>query len=309
VPGIGVINNPYSRKNKKNPEWLDGLGCIIGNQGTSAATKDVEDIHGMIRLFKEQEIDILAINGGDGSNSLVLTSLIEQYQDQKLPKIALLRGGTMNVVANSCGVKGTSVGLTIDLVEKYREGIPFETTWRDTLEIEGRYGFVFGNGFIYSFLEALYNTGKKSTWTASKLLTKGALSSVSKGSFAEDLFRPVRAKVKADGQELPQHTFSAITAGTVEQIGMNFKPFYRCEEQPKTFHMIGILCSPASFVAAMPKIYMGKKVDPKKVVEVVAHEVLLESDDPLSYTLDGENYSTGNTLKISTGPRLQIIVE
>jgi len=308
MPGIGVINNPYSKKNKKNPDWMQSLGYIAGTKGTAVATRSVEDISEMIRFFKEREIDILAINGGDGSNSLVLTALIGEYGNHPLPKIALLKGGTMNIAANSCGIKGSTAGLMVNLVHKYRQGMPFETTWRDILCVEGRYGFIFGNGFTQSFLEVLYESGDKNPWSASKLLARGVVSTVVGGKLARRLFEKVNARVVLDGQEVPRKTFAALAASTVDQLGLNFKPFHRCTEKPHTFHFLGIISSPAALSVSLPKIYLGKKVSPRKVYERVASRALIETEQTLKYTLDGENYESPERLEISTGPRLEIIV-
>jgi diacylglycerol kinase (ATP) len=308
MPGIGVVNNPYSRRNKQNPEWMRSLGYITGTSGEAVATRSTSDIHEMIRIFSEKDIDILAINGGDGSNSLVLSALIEEYGDKPLPKIALLRGGTMNIAANSCGIKGSSAGLMVNLVHKYREDIPFETTFCDILEIEGRYGFVFGNGFTHRFLEVLYESGKKTPLSAIKQLAKGSLSTITGGKLARRLFERVEARVLLDGQEWPAWSFAALAASTVEQMGLGFKPFHRSQERPHTFHMLGIVSSPAAVVTSLPRIYLGRKVSERKMLEDIASEVLIESKKPISYTLDGENYTTGHELGIVCGPRLEIIV-
>ncbi len=308
MPGIGVINNPYSRRNKKNPEWMQAMGYIVGNEGKAAATKHVDDIHQMVRGFKEREIDILAINGGDGSNSLVLTALIDEYGEQALPKIALLRGGTMNIAANSCGIRGTSAGLMMNLVKKHREGVPFETTWRDTLKIENRYGFVFGNGFIQAFLDVLYAGGNKNPWTTSKLAARAVISSMTGGKLAERMFPRVEARVVVDGEELPVSSFSAMAAATVEQIGLNFKPFHRAQEKAKSFHLLGIFQSPFTLVGALPRVYAGRKVSEKKIFQTVASEVVFHSDTDLTYTLDGEVYTPSSPLTLGTGPRLEIVI-
>lgn len=308
MPGIGVINNPHSRKNRKNPEWLKALSYIVGTEGVSVATWNVDDIDAEIRRFKKQRIDILAINGGDGSNSLVLTKLIQGYGRQRLPKVALLRGGTINIAANSCGVRGSPAGLVINLVDKYRQGEPFETTWVDTLRVEGRYGFVFGNGFIHSFLEELYGAGK-SPWMATKLVGKGIGSAMVRGPFAARMFAGIEARVVVDGKEIPHRKFAALGAGTVSQIGLGFKAFHRAYESPHTFHLLGVLCSPFRFAGSMPRIYRGKKVSDKKMFETVATDVRIESAGPIGYTLDGENYTGPARLTVRTGPRLEIIVK
>jgi hypothetical protein len=53
---------------------------------------------------------------------------------------------------------------------------------------------------------------------------------------------------------------------------------------------------------------MGRKISEKRMVEFVASEMVIESKKPIKYTLDGENYKTGNTMKIEMGPRLELVV-
>ncbi|MBW2700016.1 MAG: hypothetical protein JRF33_04280 [Deltaproteobacteria bacterium] len=310
MPGIGVVNNPHSRKNKKNPDWMQSLGHIVGSQGTSVATQKIQDLDEMMLLFKRQDIDILAINGGDGSNSHALTAMVKAYGEKPLPRIALLRGGTMNIAANSCKIKGTPAGLMMNLVQKFRNGTPFETVWRDTLEVEGRYGFVFGNGFIHGFLEAVYADDKKTVWTTTKVFGRVFGSALTGSQFAKQLFSRIHARVWADEKPLPYTTFAALAASTVEQIGMNFKPFFRSQERPHSFHLLGAICSPIRFASALPRLYTARKVSEKKLIELVASKVRIVSDQPVVYTLDGENFTskTGNSLNLQTGPRLEIVV-
>lgn len=308
MPGIGIVNNPHSRKNRKHPERMDSLGYIVGTRGQSVATQQIEDIHEIARVFRDQEIDILGINGGDGSNHVTLTAFVEVYGDQPLPRIAFLRGGTMNTISNACGIKGTQAGLMMNLTEKYREGLPFETIQRDTIKVDGRYGFIFGNGLIHNFLDAYYATGKPSPWMAFKLLTRGVFSSLVGGPFAKKMFRRFRARVLVDGREWRDESYTAMGGATIHEIGLGFKPFFRCEERPHSFHFLGIKCSPAGFALAMPKIWFGKKVAEKKIRETVAEQVVFESEEPLEYTLDGDTHKTGNRLELSVGPRLEIVV-
>lgn len=308
MPGIGIINNPHSRKNRKHPERMDSLGYIVGTKGQSVATRQIEDIHEIARIFRDQDIDILGINGGDGSNHVTLTAFVEVYGDKPLPKIALLRGGTMNTISNACGIKGTQAGLMMNLTEKYREGIPFETIQRDTIKVDGRYGFIFGNGLIHNFLDAYYGTGKPSPWMAFKLLTKGVFSSLVGGPFSRKMFRRFRARVEVDGKPWLDESYTAMVGATIHEIGLGFKPFFRCEERPHSFHFLGIKCSPAGFALAMPKIWFGKKVADKKIRETVAEQVVFESEEPLEYTLDGDTHKTGTRLELGVGPRLEIVV-
>ena len=308
MPGIGIINNPHSRQNRKNPQGMESLGYIVGSQGQAAATRDIDDIHQMARLFKSEGIEVLGINGGDGSNHVTITAFIEEYGDEPLPKIAFLRGGTMNIAANSCGVRGTPAGLMMNLTRKVREGIPLQTTFRDTVCIESHYGFIFGCGFVYTFLSAFYERGKKNAVQAARLVGRLVGSALVRGKFYRSLTARLDCRVSVDGRPWPHDGYYALAASTVEQIGLGFKAFHRHEEKPGTFHLLGLIRPPASLVVSIPKVYTGRRVSTRKLVETVAARAVIEAAEPVPYTLDGENYPGSTRLEITCGPRLEIVV-
>src|SRR5437762_2543265 len=106
VPGIGVITNPRSRMNKRDPSRMRKLGYLIGDRGSAAATRSLDDLYRVAEEFKSADIDVLGINGGDGTIHHTLTAFVRTWGDKPLPLIAILRGGTMNTIANSYGIKG-----------------------------------------------------------------------------------------------------------------------------------------------------------------------------------------------------------
>ncbi|MFO0680241.1 MAG: hypothetical protein U0169_27205 [Polyangiaceae bacterium] len=52
-----------------------------------------------------------------------------------------------------------------------------------------------------------------------------------------------------------------MCAGTVDQIGLNFRPFRRVDERPGAFHALGITASAASLVLELPRIF---RADPMR---------------------------------------------
>ncbi|GAB4305147.1 MAG: hypothetical protein Kow0090_20800 [Myxococcota bacterium] len=308
MAGIGVIINPNSRMNRRYPERIQKLGYILGDRGSCELTKNVDDIYRVAEGFKAQGIEILALSGGDGTNHVTLTKFFEVYGDTPIPKIALLRGGTMNTIANGVGVKGDSFSLLSNLVEKYHRGEQFETTQRDILNVNGNYGFIFGNGLIHSFLTEYYATNKPSPLRALTTLSRGTISALWGGEMAQRIFRKFKGEVIIDGKKAPYEEYSAVIAATVEQVGLGFAPFYRCEEQPGTFHIYLILCSAAEFAMQLPKFYAGKPPRADLAPEFVAKEVVFSSRTPLLYQIDGDTYKGPKTFTMTCGPRLTFIV-
>src|SRR5690349_1009041 len=102
--GIGVVLNPRSRQNRRDPAAASRLARTLGDQGVVRMARTREDLARIAEDFRKLKIDVLGISGGDGTNHITLTGFLEVYSDEPLPPIAFLRGGTMNTVANAVGV-------------------------------------------------------------------------------------------------------------------------------------------------------------------------------------------------------------
>ncbi|MDX9722300.1 MAG: diacylglycerol kinase family protein [Myxococcota bacterium] len=314
MPGIGIVTNPNSRRNRRSPEFVRRLGYILGSdEDRHEMTRRPDDIRIVAERFKEHAVDILALNGGDGTNHVTLTTFIDVYGSTPLPKIAFLRGGTMNTISNAIGIKGTPGKILLNISEKYHLGIPFELSERDTLCVEyedkRQYGFIFGNGVIANFLDAYYATGNPSPLIASKVLAAAILQAPFKGPLAAKMFEPFRARVSIDGQVLDAQEFSAVVASTIEQIGLGFRPFVRCRERPGSFNLLRIHTGPLGFALELPRIRLGQLPDPTKVPSHVCERALFESDAPIPFTIDGDMHVAQGKVELSCGPRLQIIVK
>ena len=107
MAGIGLINNPNSRRNRRYPDKMWRLRDALGGIGYSVVTESIPALKATLSEFKADAIDILVVNGGDGTVHATLTELIHIYGSKPLPKIALLGGGTMNIVANAVTGKGS----------------------------------------------------------------------------------------------------------------------------------------------------------------------------------------------------------
>lgn len=314
MPGIGIISNPHSRRNRRHPEQMRRLAYILGQDDNHELTNRIEDVGDAARQFKANDIDILALNGGDGTNHVTLTKFIEVWGERPLPKIALLRGGTMNTVSNSVGVKGTPSRLLANLVEKYYTNQPFETTQRDLIKVTdhsgSRYGFIFGNGLVANFLEVYYADGDPSPAIAAKLLGKAALGTLLNNELNQRLFRPFRARIQMDHAVWAERDYVSVLASTVDQIGLGFRPFIRSEETPHTFHLLGITSGALETVTQLPRIRLGLPVPEEKIRSAVAASAEFISEEPIGYTIDGDMHvAQDGYVKLEAGPRLEIIIK
>ena len=308
MPGIGIITNPKSRQNRKHPENMNQLGYIVGDEGACAATKNLDDIYKVAEVFKKYDIDVLGLNGGDGTNHITLTKFIEVYKDKPLPKIAFLRGGTMNTISDSCGIKGTPQKILYNLVEKYHLNQPFITTHRDMLKFGDKYGFIFGNGIVTNFMSEYYSYPEPSPWVALKLSSRVISHAAINGPLYKMVRKSLKAQVTVDDKKWNQDYYTGIFASTIHEIGLGFTPFRRCEDQPGSFHVLGVTCSLKKLITMLPRIWFGGQIRRDYILEDVASKLVIYTEEEADYTIDGDIYKNKGELLIETGPRLEIIV-
>jgi diacylglycerol kinase family enzyme len=307
LPGIGVITNPRSRVNKRDPAKMRQLGYLLGSRGAAEATKSLDDLYRAAEEFKAAGIDILGINGGDGTIHVTLSAFLQVYGSAPFPKVAILPGGTLNTIAAGLGIRGKPQEMLYEVIDRYHQGEELPVVECNTLQVGERHGFLFGNGVVANFLEAYYATGKPSPIMGAKVLGRTVASVLFRTAFARKLLKRFVGQVTVDGEVWARRDFVTVMGGTVPEIGLGFKPFYRYREKADHFPLIGIHCKPLALVRDLSRIHRGMPMRRDKVISTVAREALLQSDEPFSYTIDGDLYTGATELRLAIGPRLGLI--
>jgi diacylglycerol kinase (ATP) len=323
MSGIGVILNPRSRRNLRDPRAAGRLAKQLGDHGVVRLARSIDELHRIAEDFKELDIDVLGISGGDGTNHVTITGFIDVYDGSALPRLAFLRGGTMNTVANSVGVgHGKPEGLLGKLIRAYaaRAAQPLLDVERHVLKIAPadptsdrgsatNYGFLFGTGVVYGYLAEYYRGGEPSPLVAAKTLARGVGSTIVGGEMIARMAKPFRGSVHVNGESWPERDYLAVAAGTIDQIGLGFKPFYRYGEQPNAFHILGIHTSAMGFVRELGRVHRGEPMRDGKTYEAVAEKATVRSaDGTMRYMIDGDLHSTRGEVELSVGPRVKILV-
>jgi diacylglycerol kinase family enzyme len=310
--GIGIVNNPRARRNLRRPAIGDRLRERLGGEGEVIDASTPEELERAVTRFRAQEIEVLGVNGGDGTGHVVLTAFARAYGDAALPKLLLLRGGAMNTVAHGHGIDGGPEAILKDVLARRRRGFPLRTVERDLLRVEGdggppRFGFIFGVGAVVTFLEAYYATGRPSPLTAAALVARAIGSALAGGRFAAALTRREPLRVETDGEEWPDGAYLTLVAGSTPDIGFGFKAFHRCAEQPGFFHAVGVTASLLQLTLALPRIRAGRPWRRCHALDEVARELVLESNRP-RFTIDGDLYTAERQVRVTTGPGVEIVI-
>jgi hypothetical protein len=156
---IGLISNPHSRRNRAA---LGKVEAIVANQPHihHCVTRAAADISAALQDFAARGVNVLAINGGDGTTAQVFTELLLQVPFEQLPAIILLPGGTTNMNVGDVGLRGGLVTAVQRLVDWSNAASDYaEHLIRPILKVSGAAdsqplcGMFFGTGTIINGIE------------------------------------------------------------------------------------------------------------------------------------------------------------
>jgi diacylglycerol kinase family enzyme len=297
TPRIGVIVNPLSGGN------LSGLGEIrkaIADYPT-VLSRDVEtpeDIAAALSDFARKRVNLLAVNGGDGTVQAVLTNLFHHQPFKTLPMLAVLQSGTTSMTARDVGFSGSRVKSLRKLFKwgTTAEGEPQEIQ-RPVLQVEApghppRYGMFFGASAIYQGIQYFH----------SKVNTKGLKGEIGPGltilrflwaalSQRSNFIPPVPITVELDDQPPRQFDSFVVLVSTLERLFLGLYPYWGRESGP--LHYTALRAQPQNLLRALPSILRGRQssyATPQNgFYSNNAHEIKLNLDS--GFTLDGQLYT------------------
>jgi len=170
VSQVAVVVNPRSRANRRNPRIAAEFQAIVGERGRVHAPKSLEELDELAAEFAREPPAVVAVHGGDGTLHRTLTAMVPSFGGRPLPPIAILCGGTMNVVASSLKIRERPTTFLTSIVEAARSGQPLDTIRRRCLRFGTKHGFIFGNGLMANFLGEYYGAGSYGPARAAWLL-------------------------------------------------------------------------------------------------------------------------------------------
>jgi len=307
MPGIGIIHNPFARGNLKRPRVAEKLRRILGNEGIVVETRNINELPGVAEKFLQDGIEIIAVNGGDGTLHLTLTAFIQVYGDKPLPKLISLRGGTMNTMSTSLKLQGTTLEICAQAAERYRRGESFELLDQPLVRLNHKYGFMTGSGLATNFLEAYYSGTNTGPIEGAKVVAKAVFSAIARTEYVKKLFALTQAEITVDGEKVPFEEFTIILGCSIVEIGLGFKPTPRAYDRPGHFQFIATRISPLGVVRRLHVIYQGKDIIHPDFFSRLAKRAEIKPYGRFRYTIDGELYDTEEPIVMSAGPTVKVV--
>lgn len=303
---VAVILNPRAGGGAYDERRIEELRAIASSRAVLFVTEEQGLVEAVAEGVRERGVETVAVIGGDGTVGVTLTALHKAYGTAPLPRIALLRGGTMNTVANSIGVRR---GSPEELLRKLLAVPSTPLTERNTLLVGGRVGFLFTAAAMVGFLRELYDSSRtqRGRLGALKLLAKGSFQAFAGGELATRIESALVATLRIDGEEEPARRYSVLGAATVEQVGLGFRAFPRAAEGRDQFQVFAFHGTLQTLALQLPRIRAGLPVQKGLALDPLARRFVIEAPgETIPYALDGDIFEVQSRVAVDIGPRVLV---
>lgn len=328
-----MLTNPTAQHNHRFPFTHGNLVQRLGNAADAVLTADRSEIEGAIRsLLVEREVNVLAINGGDGTIHGAINAMARLFGAEwergggSPPVLLLLNGGTYNIASRALGTKGDPVRTVSRFLSRYRGTALRDVATREVGVLDVRplgpfaggrgvggwvrpnepmLGMVFGSEVVANALDLCDRMGSGYLGLA-RLLVQGVVGSALRTRFYRahaGLLRPSEPWMEVDGRGIGDGI--GAVASTVDLM-LARGLVWSLTVAPGT----------AGFHA---KVVRGKS--PGEVVRLLPH-LLWEIPHPMiaafpeashlvasgRFTVDGELYDHAGRVEVrSSGVRFRIV--
>lgn len=149
----GLISNPLSQQNRKKIERV--RASVERSPGLAyEELAAITDIPAILSRFAKAGIELVIVNGGDGTVQAVLTSLINDKPFATLPAVSILPMGMTNQIAHDVGLRGRPHATLPRFIKRLQANGPRSSAVRSVLSLSDgqappRHGMFFGNGAFY----------------------------------------------------------------------------------------------------------------------------------------------------------------
>ncbi|WP_156347105.1 diacylglycerol/lipid kinase family protein [Sphingomonas sp. Leaf33] len=308
---VGLIRNPRSRRNVGSNHGLQFRPNVIAESPTTR-----EALRDALAMFARRGIDLLVIDGGDGTIRDVLTCAGDSFGAQ-WPDVAILPSGKTNAL-------GIDLGLPADwtLDDAMAAAVGGRTVLRSPVEIVDREaarprvrGFLFGAGGFVDATELAQHTHRAGAFNglAVGLALAGAIGSTLFGR-ADNRWRRgsrIALRYSNDARALHGATTASDTArymmlaSTLERLPVGLKPFGR--KRPGLKSLV-VDAPPRGLATSVPFLLAGHEgawLETRGYHRIDASA--FDVDVSAGFILDGEIFP-GGAYRVSQGVPLRFVV-
>lgn len=224
-----------------------------------------DEISAVLKEFSTLGINILAINGGDGTTARVFTRLLADNHFPELPGIILLPGGTTNMNAGDVGLRGSLTASVQRMADWALQGEGrIEQQNRPILRIEGAsdgevaYGMFFGTGTIVNgmeyCIEKIHTRGIRDEFAPGLVVLRTMWGIARKEPYFSD---PTRTDITLDQNDtLHDRPVIQLLVTSLQRLFLGLKPYWGHEQ--RALHCTWLEKPTHKVLRAFPALIRGK---------------------------------------------------
>lgn len=306
-----IVINRHAGCLRKHPELAARLRAQASGRARLYVTDSAAELGEVAQEITHDGVTCVGIVGGDGTASSTLTALWRACGEAALPRIAFLRGGTMNTVASSLGLRARPAPeLLSRMLCALREPERCRVLRRPALIVGDQLGFLFGTGVWYGYLAEIYRVGHPTRLDNARVLARLLASAAVGGETYRRVLQPQALSVRfADGAWEPR-AYLAIAAATVAHAGFGFAPFHLALSTTEQFQLLAVQSGPRALLRDFPRLRLGRGLRPSTARSTLTRwaELRTPGGEPFGYSVDGEiACARTGVLRMALGPTLELL--
>ena len=277
------------------------VGALLDHPRLLAVTSDLAALdEALYGLLVGEGANVLAVAGGDGTLHFVVGALLTVHAAQlagghepsPFPRLLLLGGGTLNIVARTVGIRGGPTSTVARFVRYFR-GAPLSRVPARALSSlkvqsecgELRHGFVFGSEALHHAIELYVRFGAGYRGLGHFLLELGRGATIGSALWRQESWRlgPFGLPLDVDGIRYDPYTAVVATMTDLTLAIGGVRAIRRPLGAPGFHAKIVTAAKPSEIVSMVPSLMRER---PHR--GVVDHPEATQMTLFGPYTLDGE---------------------
>ena len=263
---IGMLNNPLSGGNRRGLQKIRKAAADAHPEVLQREVETPQDVSETLAEFARQEVNLLVINGGDGTVQAALTATFNKNFFEAMPVLAVLpSAGTTSMIAGDIGLKGPrekALQRLFSWAHKGNNGAAIMQRAVLRVQVPAKpepvYGMFFGAAAVYQAtqfcLQKVFAKGVRGELGAGVALARFLLAAVMKDRNIVSAV-PITTRL---GQNPPQQQkYLLVLVTTLQRLFLGLRPYWGAEAKPLHYTAVG--SRPRYFLRSLPSLMRGRQ--------------------------------------------------
>jgi len=263
---IGILNNPLSGGNRSGLQKIHEAAASAQPEVLQREVQSPSDVSETLADFARREVNIVVVNGGDGTVQAALTAIFHDCFFETKPTLAVLpSAGTTSMIAGDVGLKGSRMSALQRLFSWARKNNDRAAIiQRPILKVRVPslkapiYGMFFGTAVIYQAthfcLQKVHTRGIRGEIGAGVAMARFLLAVVLKN---RNVVSSVPITIALNQNAPQQKRYLLVLITTLQRLFLGLRPFWGSQSKP--LHYTAVEAHQRHFLRALPSAMRGHK--------------------------------------------------